>query len=109
MLHKHASTRNVIERAFGVLKARWRCLFKALELSVMNVCTAVNACFVLHNICIDRGEPEPSLEDVDYLAMKAAYDLMLSSVHVVPEAEPRGRGPPPPPGVRDALVAYVNA
>ena len=53
---KHCSTRNVIERAFGVLKNRWRCLLDTLELDLKNIPSIIAACFVLHNICIDLRE-----------------------------------------------------
>ena len=34
---KHACTRNVIERSFGVLKRRWQCLLKPLELNIFTI------------------------------------------------------------------------
>ena len=61
---KHASTRNVIERSFGVLKRRWQCLLSAMELNLLNVVDVISACFILHNICIDRNEP---LDDEEQL------------------------------------------
>eukprot|EP00983_Pelagomonas_calceolata_P056435 1144585-Pelagomonas_calceolata.AAC.1 len=33
---KHTTTRNVVERAFGVLKKRWRCLLTRMSLSIHN-------------------------------------------------------------------------
>ena len=61
---KHVSTRNVIERSFGVLKRRWQCLLSAMELNLLNVVDVISACFILHNICIDRNEP---LDDEEQL------------------------------------------
>jgi len=51
-----SSARAVVERAFGVLKMRWRCLLKTLEVDLANVQTIIIACCVLHNICQDRME-----------------------------------------------------
>ncbi|KAL2096948.1 hypothetical protein ACEWY4_006155 [Coilia grayii] len=59
---KHARARNIVERAFGMLKARWRCLFfKALEVSPTFVPKVVACCTILHNLCLADGdivEPE---------------------------------------------------
>lgn len=42
--------RVVVERAFGRLKARWRCLYKKIDLDVNFVPSVVMACCTLHNI-----------------------------------------------------------
>lgn len=62
--HKHA--RNVVERAFGVLKMRLRCLNKhrVLHYSPSKAAHIVYACMVLHNICMLRKMPLPE-EDAD--------------------------------------------
>lgn len=49
-----SSKRVVIEQAFGLLKARWRCLYKVMEDNLSNISDTIVACCVLHNICIDR-------------------------------------------------------
>jgi hypothetical protein len=49
----HITTRNVIERAFGVLKMRFRCLDRTagkLMLSPERSCNVIISCFILHNI-----------------------------------------------------------
>lgn len=56
----HARTRNAIERLFGVLKSRFRCLDKSggtLLYTAKKVCKIVVACAVLHNISRLRGIP----------------------------------------------------
>ncbi|CAG0898860.1 unnamed protein product [Darwinula stevensoni] len=47
----HSSTRIVIERAFGQWKRRFHCLHSELRMEPRRVCTVVNACAVLHNLC----------------------------------------------------------
>ncbi|XP_062972102.1 uncharacterized protein LOC134392052 [Elgaria multicarinata webbii] len=47
--------RNVVERAFGRLKSRWRCLSGRLEVAEENVPSVITACIILHNICEARG------------------------------------------------------
>lgn len=65
-------TRNVVERCIGVLKNRWRCLFKtnALRFTPKKCCETVIACCVLHNLARAAGleEEEQNLvpeENVD--------------------------------------------
>ena len=53
---KFCSARVTAERAFGILKVRWRCLLKRLDNRIENVSAVVIACCVLHNICqMNRG------------------------------------------------------
>lgn len=52
----HASTRSAIERAFGILKARWRRL-NYLELHIItNYPIVISAACMLHNFCQRQGE-----------------------------------------------------
>lgn len=53
----HARGRNIIERTFGIMKARWRAtLFKALEVRPHFVSEVALACAFLHNICLSHGD-----------------------------------------------------
>ena len=47
-----------VERAFGMLKGRWRILFKRVDVALKNVPDLVSTCLVLllHNICIVFGD-----------------------------------------------------
>lgn len=45
-----------IERAFGMLKGRWRILLKRVDVHLKNVPKLVSTCLVLHNICIIFGD-----------------------------------------------------
>ena len=65
---KHARARNVIERAFGMMKARWRSIFfKALEVSPTFVPYVVTCCAILHNVCVANGDlVEPDIVEDDH-------------------------------------------
>jgi hypothetical protein len=54
----HQSSRNVIERLNGVLKARFRCCFgeRALHYTPEKAAKIINACAILHNICMGRAD-----------------------------------------------------
>ncbi|KAJ1100788.1 hypothetical protein NDU88_005863 [Pleurodeles waltl] len=56
----HKRTRNLIERTFGLLKARFRCLHRsggALQYTPITAFKIVVACAILHNIATRRGLP----------------------------------------------------
>jgi hypothetical protein len=59
----HISTRNTVERQYGVWKRRFPCLSLGLRLKVETTAIVIVACAVLHNFCIQRKE---SLPYVDY-------------------------------------------
>ena len=65
---RHARARNVIERAFGMMKARWRSIFfKALEVSPTFVPYVVTCCAILHNVCVANGDlVEPDIVEDDH-------------------------------------------
>ncbi|KAL2087194.1 hypothetical protein ACEWY4_018253 [Coilia grayii] len=49
--------RVVVERAFGILKTRWRAIFlKALEVDIRYVPEVILCCTILHNICLSQGD-----------------------------------------------------
>ena len=51
-----SSTCMCIERAFGMLKGRWRILLKRVDVHLKNVPELVSTCLLLHNICIVFGD-----------------------------------------------------
>lgn len=61
----HKRTRCAIERCNGVLKMRFRCLLKhrVLHYAPEYASQIVNACAVLHNICITNNVPETDDEE----------------------------------------------
>lgn len=50
------STRNPIERLFGVLKRRFPCLHNGMGLKIKNIPPVIVACAVLHNIALSRDD-----------------------------------------------------
>ena len=61
----HSSTRTVIERAFGILKGRFRRLHFIETKDMQTSCDIPISCSALHNICIKQGEyGQEFLEDV---------------------------------------------
>lgn len=51
-----SSTRMAVERAFGILKGRWRILLKRIDMPLEHVPDLVTACICLHNLCIIHGD-----------------------------------------------------
>lgn len=89
-------TRVIVERAFGKLKCRWRCLLKPLEENTSKVPRTILACCILHNICILRGD---ELDDSDY----SSDDDDDDDDGNAPVAVGQGRI------VRQALTAFLSA
>lgn len=61
----HRQARCTIERCNGVLKMRFRCLLKhrVLHYKPEKCCKIINACSVLHNMCIENNVPLIENED----------------------------------------------
>ena len=58
------SAKVVAERAFGILKARWRCLLNCLDHNIENLPDVIISCCVLHNICLMKGDSYIDNDDV---------------------------------------------
>ncbi|KAJ7983945.1 hypothetical protein DPEC_G00368690 [Dallia pectoralis] len=55
--YDHSRGRTIIERAFGMMKTCFRCIFlEALEVQTLFVPKVVTACVILHNICVGVGD-----------------------------------------------------
>jgi hypothetical protein len=50
------TARNVVERAFGRLKARFRSVRKQIDMDVLNAPDLILACCCLHNFCEENKE-----------------------------------------------------
>lgn len=59
---RHVQARSRIERCFGLLKARWRCMLRhrVLHYHPEMASKIINACCVLHNIALHASIPPPS-------------------------------------------------
>ena len=55
--NKSRTARVVSEHAYGMLKGRWRIIYKKTECRRRNIKVIIMACIVLHNICIARNDP----------------------------------------------------
>lgn len=53
---KLSGARVLVERAFGILKARYRILLKRLDSQITNVSDVIIACVVLHNFCQSQND-----------------------------------------------------
>ncbi|KAJ1194623.1 hypothetical protein NDU88_003911 [Pleurodeles waltl] len=79
----HGRTRRVIERTFGLLKARFRCLHMtggSLFYSLKKVCDIIIACSILHNLALRRQVPFLQEDDPD--------DGVVAAVESVEPVEP---------------------
>ncbi|CAL9708123.1 unnamed protein product [Knipowitschia caucasica] len=61
--------RSIVERAFGIMKTRWRStLFRALEVKPTFAPQVIASCAFLHNVCLDNGDVlEPDSDATDIL------------------------------------------
>lgn len=63
--HRQSQARMVVERAFGRLKGRWRCLLKLQDHHISLVSQVTAACCVLHNLCEEQNEEYNEEEDYE--------------------------------------------
>ncbi|XP_061566257.1 putative nuclease HARBI1 [Cololabis saira] len=62
---RHSRAHSIIERSFGMMKARWHATFiKALEVRLHFCSEVVLACAFLHNICLRHGDVMDELEEL---------------------------------------------
>lgn len=54
---KLRAARVVSEHAYGILKGRWRLIYKKTECRRRNIKSVIMACIALHNLCISRSDP----------------------------------------------------
>nr|KAJ0213299.1 hypothetical protein LSAT_V11C400194740 [Lactuca sativa] len=79
--HSHAKLRNVVERAFGLLKARFPILKRMAPFPLVTQRHIVIACFALHNYIIKEG-----LSD-EYFSQYNQVDISLQSNNVQDDDE----------------------
>ena len=54
---KLCSARVVVENCYGMLKGRWRVLYKKTECRLDNLKYVIMCCIMLHNFCISTNDP----------------------------------------------------
>lgn len=78
----HSLTRGAVERALGILKARFRWMLRGIHLRSLDTYVLwFMVCVILHNMCIDAGE-DPDVvdaepQDAGYGGLAACADFTL--------------------------------
>ena len=82
---RQKSTRALIERCNGLLKMRFRCLLKHRVLHYKpDVCSKiVNACTVLHNMCIQDNVPLPNEQEDEVLDFGLLNNMNEGQIEIV--------------------------
>lgn len=79
----HSLTRGAVERALGLLKARFRWMLRGLHLrSLASYGLWFTVCCILHNMCIDAGEDPDVLDaepnDAQFGGLAACSDFSVA-------------------------------
>lgn len=96
--YRQSRARMVVEKAFGRLKGRWRCLLKRLDFKLENVTHVVSACVVLHNICELYGD--------NYLS---EWTDQTPTDIAAPSSSPSTSSSAEASTVRDAIMQYLSS
>jgi hypothetical protein len=82
---RHSSVRSTVERCIGVIKKRFRCLlrYRTLEYTPEKAGQIINACAVLHNMCIRANLPDPPEPEEGIMALED--DIHNIEVQPIPE------------------------
>uniref|UniRef100_A0A673HQ67 DDE Tnp4 domain-containing protein n=1 Tax=Sinocyclocheilus rhinocerous TaxID=307959 RepID=A0A673HQ67_9TELE len=92
--HHLSQARTTVERAFGHLKVRWRCLLKQCEAHITLISRIASACCVLHNYCEVHNE--------EFLPR----DVVQEEEQENEDVEHRGQEHAQGNDIRDALCRY---
>ena len=104
---------DVLQNAFGILTARWRCLLKPLHMQSDNATSIVLACCVLHNFLLNKKcqvYMPPGFADsmdVNHQVVDGRFREQVNDLRDI--APTRARNPPvAATTVRDTILRYVN-
>ena len=76
----HSSVRNVIERSFGVLKMKWKILYKMPGYSMVTQKKIVAATMVLHNFIRKHASVDVDFANFDRSYLHAYYSGKVQQV-----------------------------
>ena len=88
-----SQARGVVEQAYGILKGQWRNLLKPMEEHISTASTTIMACCVLHNICINVGDPT----EINLECDEDSYSVIIPDDH-----EQMGAS-----DIRNAIMEYI--
>jgi hypothetical protein len=89
--YRLSRTRCAVERAFGGLKNRFRCLHKKLEYDINNSINIIKATTIIHNLCVINHDGI----EVEWNLLEPVYKKLACNVHAA-----GGNA------IRDALADY---
>ena len=96
--YRQSKARSVIERAFGMMKTRWRStLFRALEVKPTFAPQVIASCAFLHNVCLNNGD-----------TLDPDADIARDDLDPHPPQEQIGLNETPGFVIRDSLAAQVS-
>ena len=94
------SAKNVIECAFGRLKARWAALKRAMDIDIDDLPAVIYACFILHHFCEENKETVSE----ERVGLAIAYDREFQPVTVSRNDANESEGK----RVRRVLIKYFD-
>ena len=111
--YRISRARRVVENAFGILAARFRCLLRSMQLRPRRAIKVVIACCCLHNILRTQGYGGPDqgvlMDREDPVTHDVTPGLWRLDTNMLPLRDRRGPyGEPRAKEVRDILIKYVN-
>jgi hypothetical protein len=80
-----------IERAFGMLKGKWKMLLKRIDMPLQTIPCIVTTCLCLHNLCIIYGDEfylnwaKNAEEDMKKTSSKSFGNLRTANIYHVLE------------------------
>ncbi|KAK0137637.1 Protein ALP1-like [Merluccius polli] len=96
--YRQSKARSIIERAFGMMKTRWRStLFRAIEVKPTFAPQVIASCAFLHNVCLDNGN-----------TLDPDEDITRDDLDPHPPQEQMGLNETPGNHIRDTLAAHVS-
>jgi len=110
--YRISRARRVVENAFGILAARFRCLLRPLDMRPEKAIKVVIACCCLHNILrTQQYGPDPTalVDQEDPNTHQVIPGPWRTETNMLPLLDRRGGyGSPTAKAIREVLMQYVN-